>query len=155
MRDISADCLAARVTREHSCWNDQIASAYRLQIDDLKETVNAAESLIQESIRYGKAYNLDRDDSNQLIQAEERSCKNLRKNFAWLKGLEDDELSDCPELSSLTNEAQGCRAVRNSIVKVFQDHASPERMDALREAEVAESEAERILDLKSTNHLCR
>jgi len=155
MRDISADCLTARVMREHSCWNEHIDSEQQQQINDLKQAVNATQYLIQESIRNGRAYNLDREHFTQLTEAEERSCKDLDKNVAWLKGLKDDEQGDCTELSSVTNEARGCREVRNSIVNLFQDHASSERMESLRVAETAESEAKRILDLKTTNHLCK
>jgi len=155
MRDISADCLTARVTREHSCWNEHVDSEQQQQIDDLKQAVNATQYLIQESIRNGRAYNLDREHFTQLTEAEERSCKDLDKNVAWLKGLKDDEQGDCTELSSVTNEARGCREVRNSIVNLFQDHASSERMESLRAAETAESEAKRILDLKNNNHLCK
>jgi len=155
MRDLSTDCLTARVTREHSCWNHQIDSGRQQQIDDLKEAVNAAEYLIKESIRNGKAYNLDREHFNQLSEAEEGSCKDLQRNLAWLKGLKGDEQGNCTELSLVTNETRGCREVRNSMVKLFQDHASSERMNALREAEAAESEAKRILDIKNTNHLCK
>ena len=155
MRDISADCLTARVMREHSCWNEHIDSEQQQQINDLKQAVNATQYLIQESIRNGRAYNLDREHFTQLTEAEERSCKDLDKNVAWLKGLKDDEQGDCTELSSVTNEARGCREVRNSIVNLFQDHASSERMESLRVAETAESEAKRILDLKNNNHLCK
>jgi hypothetical protein len=155
MRDLGSDCLTARVAREQSCWNDRIDSGDQQQIDELKEAVNAAEYLIKESIRNGRAYNLDRENFKGLIEAEEGICKDLDRNVAWLKGFKDDEQGDCPKLLSVANEARSCKEVRNSIVKLFQDHASSERMESLEQAETAESEAQRIFDSQSTNHLCK
>jgi hypothetical protein len=155
IRDLGSDCLTARVARERSCWNDRIDSGDRQQIDDLKEAVNAAEYLIKESVRNGRAYNLDRENFKKLIEAEESTCKDLDRNFAWLKGFKDDERVDCPKLLSAINEARSCKEVRNSIVKLFQDHASSQRVESLAEAGTAESEATRILDSKGANHQCK
>jgi hypothetical protein len=154
-RDLNADCLKARSTRENSCWKDQIDSGHKQQIDDLKDALNATEGLINESIRNGKAYKVDREHFDHLMEDEEDNCKDLHKDFEWLSSLKEDEQADCTEISSVANRAHDCREVRKSIVEVFQDRASSERTDALKEAEAAESEAKRILDLKNRNHLCK
>jgi hypothetical protein len=153
-RDLNADCLTARSTRENSCWKDQIDSGHKQQIDDLKEALNATDGLINESIRNGKAYKVDRAHFDDLTEDEEDNCKDLRKDFEWLSSLKEDEQADCTQISSVADRAQDCREVRKSIVEVFQDRASSERTDALKEAEAAESEAKRMLDLKKSKNLC-
>ena len=154
-RDLNAACLTARSTRENSCWKDQIDSGHKQQIDDLKEALNATESLISESIRNGKAYKVDREHFDHLTEDEENNCKDLHKDFEWLSSLKEDEQADCTEISSVANRAHDCREVRKSIVEVFQDRASSERTDVLKEAEAAENEAKRMLDLKTSKHLCK
>ena len=154
-RDLNADCLTARSTRENSCWKDQIDSGHKQQIDDLKEALNATEGMINESIRNGKAYKVDREHFDHLMEDEEDNCKDLHKDFEWLSSLKEDEQADCTEISSVANRAHDCREVRKSIVEVFQDRASSERTDALKEAEAAESEAKRMLDLKNSKNLCK
>lgn len=154
-RDLSADCLKARSTRENNCWKDQIDSGHKQQIDDLKEALNATEGLINESIRNGKAYKVDREHFDHLIEDEAKNCKDLHKDFEWLSNIKEDEQADCTEISSVANRAHDCKEVRKSIVEVFQDRASSERTDALKEAEAAESEAKRMLDLKNSKHLCK
>lgn len=154
-RDLNADCLKARSTRENSCWKDQIDSGHKQQLDDLKEALNATEGLINDSIRNGKAYKVDREHFDHLMEDEEHNCKDLHKDFEWLSSLKEDEQADCTEISSVADRAHDCREVRKSIVEAFQDHASSERTDALKEAEAAESEAKRILELKNSKHLCK
>lgn len=154
-RDLNADCLTARSTRENSCWKDQIDSGHKQQIDDLKEALNATDGLINDSIRNGKAYKVDREHFDHLTEDEEHNCKDLRKDFEWLSSLKEDEQADCTEISSVADRAHDCREVRKSIVEVFQDRASSERTDALKEAEAAESEAKRMLELKHSKNLCK
>jgi hypothetical protein len=154
-RDLNRDCLTARSTRENSCWKDRIDDGHKRQIDDLTEALNAAEGLINESIRNGKAYKVDREHFDHLMEDEEQNCKDLHKDFEWLSNIKEDEQVDCTELSSVANRAHDCREVRSSIVDVFQDHASSERTDAMKEAAAAESEAKRLLDQKNDNHLCK
>lgn len=154
-RDLNAACLTARSTRENSCWKDQMDSGHKQQIDELKEALSATERLINESIRNGKAYKVDRVTFDDLVEDEEDNCKDLRKDFEWLSSLKEDEQADCTQISSAADRAQDCREVRKSIVEVFQDRASSERTDALKEAEAAESEAKRMLDLKEDKDLCK
>jgi hypothetical protein len=154
-RDLNADCLTARSTRENSCWKDQIDSGHKQQIDDLKEALNATEGLISESIRNGKAYKVDREHFDHLTEDEEHNCKDLRQDFEWLSSLKEDEQADCTRIESLADRAGDCREVRKSIVEVFQDRASSERTDALKEAEAVESEAKKMLDLKHSKNLCK
>jgi hypothetical protein len=154
-RDLNAKCLTARSTRENSCWKDQMDSGHKEQIDQLKEALNATEALISDSIRNGKAYKVDRAQFDELMEDEEDNCKDLRKDFEWLSSLKEDEQADCTKISSVADRAQDCREVRKSIVDVFQDRASSERMQALKEAEAAESEAKRMLDLKKSKNLCK
>ena len=154
-RDLNADCLTARSTRENSCWKDQIDSGHKQQIDELKEALNATKSLIDDSIRNGKAYKVDRATFDDLMEDEEDNCENLRKDFDWLSSLKEDEVADCSQISSVADRAGDCREVRKSIVDVFQDRASAERTTAFKEAEAAESESKRVLDLKKSKSLCK
>lgn len=154
-RDLAADCLRARLTREQECWKDKIDSGHQEQISDLKRALNAVDRLISESIQNGKAYKVDRAHFDHLTEDEEENCKDLRKDFEWLSSLKEDEKADCTQISEVANRAQDCREVRKSIVEVFQDRASSERTDALKEAEAAESEAKRTLDLKKSKNLCK
>lgn len=154
-RDINAKCLTARSTRENSCWKDQIDRGHKEQIDQLKEALDATQSLIGESIRNGKAYKVDREDFDELTEDEEDNCEDLPKDFEWLSSLKEDEQADCTQISSVADRAQDCREVRKSIVEVFQDRASSERMAALKEAEAAESEAKSMLELKKSKNLCK
>jgi hypothetical protein len=147
--------MKARSTRENTCWHDKIDSEHQKKIDDLEEVLDIAQRLIDESIRNGKAYKVDRETFDHLTEDEAENCKDLRKDFDWLSSLKDDEQADCTEISSVADRAHDCREVRKSIVDVFEDHASPERTDALKEAEAAESEAKRMLDLKHSNNLCK
>jgi hypothetical protein len=154
-RDLNAKCLTARSTRENSCWKDQMDSGHKEQIDQLKEALNATEALISDSIRNGKAYKVDRAQFDELMEDEEDNCKDLRKDFEWLSSLKEDEQADCTAISAVADRAQDCREVRKSIVEVFQDRASSERMQALKDAEAAESEAKRMLELKTSKGLCK
>jgi hypothetical protein len=154
-RDLNAKCLTARSTRENSCWKDQMDSGHKEQIDQLKEALSATESLISDSIRNGKAYKVDRAQFDELVEDEEDNCKDLRKDFEWLSSLKEDEPADCTQVASVADRAGDCREVRKSIVDAFQDRASSERMQALKEAEAAESEAKRMLDLKKSKSLCK
>jgi len=153
-RDINAKCLTARSTRENSCWKDKIDDGHQDEIDDLKELLNMIERLINDSIREGKAYKVDREQFDELLEDEEDNCEDLGDNFEWLSDLEEDAPADCSRISSVADSAQDCREVRKSIVDVFQDRASSERMNALKEAEAAESEAKRMLELKEGKDLC-
>src|SRR5579871_3995320 len=108
-RDLNADCLKARSTRENNCWKDQIDSGHKQQIDDLKEALNATESLINESIRNGKAYKVDREHFDHLTEDEAENCKDLHKDFEWLSNIKEDEQADCTEISSVANRAHDCR----------------------------------------------
>jgi hypothetical protein len=154
-RDLNAKCLTARSTRENSCWKDQMDSGHKEQIDQLKEALNATEGLISDSIRNGKAYKVDRAQFDELLEDEDENCKDLRANFDWLSSLKEDEQADCTRISSIADTAQDCREVRKAIVDAFQDRASAERQQALKEAEAAESEAKRVLDLKKSKNLCQ
>ena len=154
-RDLNAKCLTARSTRENSCWKDQMDAGHKEQIDQLKEALNATEALISDSIRNGKAYKVDREQFDELMEDEEDNCENLRKDFEWLSRIEEDQQADCTELSSVADRAQDCREVRKSIVDAFQERASSERLQALKEAEAAESEAKRMLELKKSKGLCK
>jgi hypothetical protein len=155
-RDINRNCLNARLTRENACWKDQIDSGHKDQIDQLIEALNAVDALISESIRLGKAYKVDDDQFDELLQHEEENCRDLHTDFDWLSSLREDEKADCTRISTVADKAGDCREVRKSIVDVFQDRASPERMDALKEAEAAESEAKRILEIRDADkeNLC-
>ena len=154
-RDLNARCLTARSTRENSCWRDQMDAGHKEQIDQLKEALSATEALISDSIRNGKAYKVDPAQFDELMEDEEDNCEDLRKDFEWLSSLREDEQADCTAISSVADRAQDCREVRRSIVDSFQDRASSERMQALKEAEAAESEAKRMLDLKKSKSLCK
>jgi hypothetical protein len=152
--DLNAACLTARSTRENSCWKDQIDSGHKERIDELKEALNATDSLISESIRNGKAYKVDRAHFDHFMEDEDSNCKDLHNDFEWLSSLKDDEKADCSKISSVADKAGDCREVRKEMVESFQDRASSERTDALKEAVAAESEAKRILDLKKSKNLC-
>jgi len=154
-RDLNAGCLTARSTRDNSCWKDQVDSGHQRQIDELKEALNATDGLINESVRNGKAYKVDREHFDHLTEDEEQNCKDLRKDFEWLSSLKEDEKTDCARIESVAHRALDCREVRKSIVDVFQDRASSERTDALKEAEAAESEAKRVLDVRKSKNLCQ
>jgi len=154
-RDLNRDCLKARSTRENSCWKDQIDSGHKQQIDDLTEALNATEGLINDSIRNGKAYKVDREHFDHLTEDEAKDCEKLHQDFEWLSNIKDDDPADCSEISSVANRAHDCRQVREEIVNVFQDRASSERMDALKEAKDVESEAKQMLELKESKHLCK
>jgi len=147
--------LTARSTRENECWKDQIDSGHKDQINDLTRALNATKRLIDESIRNGKAYKVDREHFDHLMEDEEHNCKDLRKDFDWLSSLKDDEKADCTEIASVAERAGDCREVRKNIVEVFQDRASSERTDALKEAVAAEDEAKKMLDLKKSKDLCK
>lgn len=154
-RDLNRDCMAARTKREESCWKDETDSDHRKQIDEAKRVANAADRLIDESIRNGKAYKVDREHFDHLTEDEEHSCGDLHKDFDWLSEIKEDEKADCSEISSVADRAHDCREVRMSIVDVFQDRASEERTNALKEAQAAESEAKRMLELKHSKNLCK
>jgi hypothetical protein len=154
-RELNANCLTARSTRENSCWKDQIDSGHKQQIDDLKDALNATDSLISDSIRNGKAYRVDRKTFDDLLEDEEENCRELHTNFEWLSSLKEDEQVDCSRLSSIADHAGDCREVRKSIVDSFQDRASDERTTTLKEAEAAESEAKKELETKTNNKLCK
>lgn len=154
-RDLNAACLTARSTRENECWKDQIDSGHKDQIDELTRALNATKRMIDESIRDGKAYKVDREHFDHLMEDEEHNCKDLHKDFEWLSSLKDDEKADCSEIASVADRASDCREVRKNVVEVFQDRASSERTDALKEAVAAESEAKRVLDLKKSKSLCK
>lgn len=153
-RELNANCLTARSTRENSCWKDAVDDEHQEQIDHLKAALNAIDSLISDSIRNGKAYKVDRATFDDLTEDEEDNCEDLADDFEWLSDIEEGEPADCDEIASVVDRAQDCREVRKSIVDVLQDRASSERMEALKEAEAAESEAKRMLGLKEENDLC-
>jgi hypothetical protein len=153
-RDLNAACLNARSTRENNCWKDQIDSGHSSKIRELKEALDATESVISDSIRNGKAYKVDREHFDHFMEDEEKNCEDLHDDFEWLSSLKDDEKADCSKISSVADKAGDCREVREEIVESFQDRASSERTDALKEAVAAESEAKRILDLKKSKDLC-
>lgn len=69
-----------------------------------------------------------------------------------LKEAEQADCTQCTQISSVADRAHDCKEVRKSIVEVFQERG---RTDALKEAEVAESEAKRMLDLKHSENLCK
>lgn len=154
-RELNANCLTARSARENSCWKDKIDSGHQEQIDDLKEALRYTDDVIKDSIRNGKAYTVDRAHFDDLLEDEEKNCKEMSDNFKWLSGYKDDEKLDCSKLASMIDHGIDCREVRKSIVNVFKDGASAERRDALKEAEAFEAEAKRTLDLKQSNKLCQ
>lgn len=154
-RENSANCLTARSTRENNCWKDKTDSEHQRKINDLKEALKFTDDLINDSIRNGKAYTVDRAHFDDLLNDEEENCKELPSDFKWFSDIKDDEKLDCSRLSSVIDHAIDCREVRKSIADVFKDGASAERKDALKEAEAAEAEAKRTLDLKKSKSLCQ
>jgi hypothetical protein len=154
-RELNANCLTARSTRENSCWKDAMDSGHREQIDILKEVLDMTDRLISESVRSGKAYKVDPATFEDLEEDEESNCRDLRADFDWLARIKEDEPADCSRIASIADRAADCREARRNIVDVFQDRASSERIEALKEAEAAESEAKRMLDLKEDKDLCQ
>jgi len=80
-RDLTYDCLAARLTRENARWKDKIDDGHKQQIDDLKEALKATDAVISDSIRNGKAYKVDREHFDHLTEDEEHNCEDLHEDF--------------------------------------------------------------------------
>jgi len=154
-RDLNAQCLTARSTRENSCWKDKIDSGHQTAINELNEALRFTDDLIKDSVRNGKAYTVDPAHFDDLMEDEEENCRELSNDFNWFSGIKEDEKLDCSRLSSVIDRAIDCREVRKSIVDVFKDGASSERKNALRDAEAAEAEAKRTLELKKSRSLCQ
>jgi hypothetical protein len=119
----------------------------KLYRNALATSQDATESVISDSIRNGGAYKVDRAHFDHFMEDQESNCNALHK-------LKDDEKADCSTIESVADKAGDCREVRKEIVESFQDRASSERADALKEAVAAESEAKRILDLEKSKNLC-
>lgn len=153
-RELAVGCLDARLTREQECWKDKMDSGHKEQIDKLKEAIRLNDDLVSDGIRNGRAYRVDPEHFDHLMEDEEEHCKELHKDFEWLSNLKEDEKANCTEISSVADRAHDCREVRKSIVDVFEEHASQYRTDALKEAEAAESEAKKMLEHKHSKNLC-
>ena len=154
-RDLNAACLTARSTRENSCWKDQIDSGHQEQIDQLKEALNATEGLINESIRNGKAYKVDRAQYDELVSDEDENCRDLHTDFDWLSIFKEDEPRTAREFHLWQTEqgiaekyaSQSLMCLRTVLLRRGETRS--------KKPKPAESEAKRMLDIKQNNHLCQ
>ena len=155
-KELSKKCLKARVERDEKyCWKDKMDDGHKKQIAEFKKLVRYIDGVINDSKRNGKAYSVDLDKFEELLDAEEDECEDFEGDFDKVSDIEKEDQVDCRELESVIDKMIDCKEARKDIVDVFK-HGDPlDRKNEYNEAVAAQKETEALLEQKRESGLCK
>lgn len=147
-------CYDARSERENKCWNGG-DGGHKVQLEELKKSMNYLEGIINEKTRYKLAYNCEVDKFEDLEEDIQDNCEGLDDLFAKY-GLNDNKEGPCSEIKNLIDKCIDCReAWEDMMSNCFRNGASDARVKRLNEVQDMEKIAKETLEAKEENKLCK